>query len=156
MKNIYSRLLVIDASVARSAGETEHPVSSACRECLQAVLTICHRVVITEPIKSEWDRHMSRFTRKWRLSMAARRKWNRDLEPAEITLNIGAFPKKAQEEIEKDRHLLEAAVAADRVILTLDDSLRSALNQTQEGSKFFKSIKWLNPVHDGIEMLKSL
>ncbi len=62
--NKHSRLLVVDASVARSAGETENPVSSCCRNALFAILTICHHVVMTEAIQSEWNRHMSRFMRK--------------------------------------------------------------------------------------------
>ena len=37
MTNQGSRRLVIDADVVHSAGETEHPVSSACRRFLETV-----------------------------------------------------------------------------------------------------------------------
>ena len=41
------RRLVIDAKVARSAGETEHRVSSACWEFLDTTTLFGHRVVMT-------------------------------------------------------------------------------------------------------------
>ena len=41
------RRLVIDADVARSAGETEHPVSSACGKFLSTTTELGHRVVMT-------------------------------------------------------------------------------------------------------------
>src|SRR6266568_2952163 len=71
-----SRRLVIDASVARAAGGegTTHPTSKHCRDLLQAVLTICHRVVLTPDITQEWNTHQSRFARLWRVSMVARKK----------------------------------------------------------------------------------
>ena len=75
-------MLVIDASIAMAAGETSmHPTSRNCREFLQAVLTVCHRMVLTEPIQEEWTRHESRFARTWRKSMMARKK----IEIVEVT-----------------------------------------------------------------------
>ena len=43
MANQGSRRLVIDADVVHSAGETEHPVSSACRRFLETVLDVGHQ-----------------------------------------------------------------------------------------------------------------
>jgi len=69
-----SRRIVVDASVARSAGETSHPDSVLCREFLLAILKICHRVVLTPEIEREWRRHASRFSLRWLASMRSRRK----------------------------------------------------------------------------------
>ena len=75
MAKIASRRLVIDASVARAAGDTSmHPTSRSCRDFLLAILEICHRFVMTQSIKEEWDKHQSGFARKWRVSMVARKK----------------------------------------------------------------------------------
>ncbi len=60
-----SKRLVIDSDVARSAGTKEDPISQSCREVLQAVLSICHKVVLTEDIFAEWKRHRSNFTFVW-------------------------------------------------------------------------------------------
>jgi hypothetical protein len=66
---------VIDASIAHAAGEVSmHPTSRNCREFLQAVLVICHRMVLTPRIQQEWSKHESRFARTWRKSMMARKK----------------------------------------------------------------------------------
>jgi hypothetical protein len=48
-----SKLLVIDASIARSCGapNATFPTSKNCRDFLNAVLTICHRMVLTDDIK---------------------------------------------------------------------------------------------------------
>jgi hypothetical protein len=150
------RLLVVDASVAQSAGETEHPVSSACRKCLEAIRLICHRVVVTPDIQEEWDRHMSRFTRKWRRSMAARRKPVRCLDPANVSLDLDGYATSARSAIEKDLRLLQAALAADRVIVTRDESLRVALEGRPDGAALAGTIKWINPVTDDLQVLRSL
>jgi hypothetical protein len=151
-----TRLLVVDASVARSAGETEHPVSSACRACLEAILLICHRVAVTPAIRDEWDRHMSRFSRKWRRSMAARRKPLETVATAAVPIEVTAYSSPAREQIEKDACLLEAAIAADRIIVTRDDSLRLALSRRPDGTALVQSIKWINPVTDGARSLEAL
>lgn len=151
-----SRLLVIDASVVRSAGETEHPVSAACRECLQAVHRICHRVVLTVEMREEWNRHSSRFTRKWRRSMAARRKPIQTVSPTELSLNIKDLSQTDRRAIQKDRCLLEAAYSADRVIVTRDDSLRQVLTRMPQGRQWLETITWINPVSDGVAALERL
>ncbi len=156
MSKTKSRLLVIDASVARSAGETEHPVSKACRECLMEVLLICHRVAVTEPIFDEWNKHMSRFTRKWRRSMAARRKPLMSISPKTIAIDTGGLSRRQVEALNKDRCLMEAAMIADHVIVTLDNALRDILSKTQHNEKFLNEIKWINPLKDGTTALKVL
>ncbi len=69
-----SRLFVIDTSVAKAAGETDHPVSKACRDFMRAMLDICHRMVMTSEISAEWNRRQSHYARKWRAAMVARKK----------------------------------------------------------------------------------
>ena len=149
MRRVQSRLLVIDASVARAAGETEHPVSSACRQFLLEVLAICHRVVVSPAMREEWQRHQSRFTRKWRVSMAARQKPLRDITPAPAGLDLDAFAAPRREAVEKDLCVLEAALATDHEIVTLDDALREALGSAPHGARLRDRITWHNPVTDG-------
>ena len=94
-----------------AAGETSmHPTSRNCREFLQAVLAICHRMVLTPPIQEEWNRHQSRFARTWRKSMMARKE-NRarqasasDHSLREAIANV-VSDESVAEIIEKDRHL---------------------------------------------------
>ena len=153
MKKKESRLLIIDASVAQSAGETNHPTSSACREFLSAVLTICHRAVITGEMRKEWNKHQSRYTRKWQRSMVARKKIRYDIKPDILSLNLDSFEQKQRESVEKDLLLLEAAFAADREIVTRDNALFLALGSTSEGQRLRKQITWHNPESDGTAKL---
>ena len=76
MSKVVTRGIVIDADVARAAGDSPDGsgVAKACRDFLQAVLEICHHAVWTPEIAAEWKRHASRFSRKWRVQMAGRRK----------------------------------------------------------------------------------
>src|SRR5690606_39247163 len=71
-----SRRIVVDASVARSAGSTEHPASVASRQFLQEMLAICHRVVMTDEIEQEWKRHRSGFATSWLATMRSKGKWS--------------------------------------------------------------------------------
>ncbi|MBI4026476.1 MAG: hypothetical protein HY360_15935 [Verrucomicrobia bacterium] len=151
-----SRLLVIDASVVQSAGETSHPVSSACRESLLAVLNICHRAAMTDAIQAEWNKHLSRFSRKWRRSMAAHQKPSERIKPTQVKVNTAGLSDANRTTIEKDLCLVEAAIAADRVIVTRDDAIQQALAKTREGKRLLETITWLNPVRDGIAGLKAL
>jgi rRNA-processing protein FCF1 len=148
-----SRQLVVDASVVRSAGETEHPVSSACRHCLNDILEICHRVVVTDPIDDEWKRHGSRFFRKWRVSMNARKKMINNVEPDPVPIDSEDVENNRWPEIQKDLCLLEAALAADKIVVTRDDSIRQLLSNSKQGEKLAKTIRWINPVTQAISDL---
>lgn len=76
MRAKVSRQMVIDASVARSAGpETAtFPVSKRCRDFLKTTLAVCHRCIFTPAISEEWKKHQSGFARTWRTAMVARKK----------------------------------------------------------------------------------
>jgi len=151
-----SRLVVVDASVVRAAGETEHPVSSACRNCLMAIRAICHRVALTEPIRKEWGQHMSRFSRKWRRSMAAKQKPIAVISPKRLDLRWAAYSSAARTAIKKDKGLLEAALATDHVIITLDDSLKQALAERPDGKDLLRNVQWIHPVRDGVAAIQAL
>lgn len=156
MTKIRSRLLVVDASVVRSAGETKHPMSSSCRDCLDAILDICHRVAVTPAMLEEWKRHMSWYSRTWRHSMAAHRKPLQSVEPADVPINLSAYTGSTGAQIAKDMCLLEAALGAGKIIVTRDDSLKKALAQRSDGKALLKSIKWINPLADGAAALEAL
>ena len=154
MSLVPSRLLVIDACVARAAGETAHPVSSACREFLNQILEICHNAAWTPFLKEEWDNHQSGYAVKWKGSMARKGKPLRNIDPAPIDLDLSVFSPTAQDAISKDLHLLEAAFAAEKEIVTLDDKLILALKTRPEGKKLLKQILWHHPVNDGVVKLQ--
>jgi hypothetical protein len=147
-----SAALVVDASVARAAGETEDRVSSACRSFLQEILRICHRVVMTPEISQEWNKHRSNFAFRWRASMTARKKVVRPcpVEDAGLRQMIRSLQLRdnVREAILKDIHLVEAAFATEQTIASLDEIVRGHLRQISGSVRSLKSLVWVNPIKD--------
>lgn len=146
-----SKRLVVDASVARSAGRenARDPTSVYCRDFLKAVRTICHQVVMTQEIGEEWQRHQSSFARQWLLSMTARRKVYRldDVLDNDLRGRIEqvASNERAAEAIRKDYRLIEAAIATDRIVISLDDRARNLFTVAAQSVGNLRDVAWVNP-----------
>ena len=128
------RRLVIDADIARSAGESEHPVSRASRRFLETMLKVGHMVVMTKAITEEWRRHRSGFSKTWLVQMYGRRKVHRcNAEHDEDLRNriAAAVPVNRSQAAEKDVHLIEAARRTDRLIASRDQQARSVFRAVQ-------------------------
>jgi hypothetical protein len=145
--------LVIDASVARSCGgpEANYPTSIHCRDFLTAVIKLCHQVVMSPDIRDEWNKHQSRQAQVWRRQMVARRrlivqpKSERDPVLWDFLENM-ATTDREHHEITKDICLLEAALASDRIIISLDENTaRKYFHEAASTLKLLRSIAWLNP-----------
>lgn len=125
-----SRLLAIDASVLRSAGDKQGH-SSHCAGLLNAVLEIPHRAAFSAEIKAEWDKHQSRFSGKWRTSMVARKQLVRvNIEKRQHDLLArmdahSALSEQHHAALKKDAHMLASALEADHVIVTGDQILKN-------------------------------
>lgn len=144
--------LVIDASIARSAGESAHPTSSNCRIFLETVMQQGYLLVMTREIKQEWDKHQSRFARTWLSSMVAKKQLlaiSNSGDYANMWDTLDRFYQdKQRKEVIKDIHLLEAAFESDRCIFSLDDKMRSLLQQAIECCPEIAGIIWANPDRD--------
>jgi len=149
-----SRELVIDASVARASGgkEATHPTAGAARDFLLAVLTICHKAVMTPAIRDEWDKHQSNFARKWRRSMMARKKLDlvnlEELEGLRQKIDLIDIPQASRTAMLKDCHLIEAAIATERRIISLDATARELFSVASHNVKEIRDVIWVNPAHD--------
>jgi hypothetical protein len=146
---VRSRVLVIDASIARAAGDVSmNPTSWSCREFLQAVLDLCHRMAMTAPIQKEWNEHQSRFARRWRKSMMARRKIEVVQVAADRSLEKRVVRAVAEKYlaaiIERDRRLIEAAQATEKRVISLDDQVRKHLRNHHVKLPEVRSICWVN------------
>jgi len=149
---VFQRRLVIDASVARSAG-SEHsvfPVSRYCRDVLRTVLQYRHVLVMSSDIKSEWDKHESGFAKTWRVEMQNRKlvymitnEVISELRNAIASLQVRENERRA---MLKDVRLLEAALATDRRIISLDDSVRRLFSLSCSSLQDCSDIVWVNPV----------
>jgi len=146
-----SRRLVIDASVARASGgaEATFPTSKHCRDFLTAVLTICHRLVMTPEVSEEWDHHQSNFARRWRVSMVARKKLHlvdSALDDAWCDrIAQAAVGERERRAMQKDCRLVHAALTTDRSVVSLDEEVRSLFTEAARHIGELKDIVWVNP-----------
>ena len=146
-----SKRLVIDADVARASGSetATHPRAKHCRDFLNAVLSLNYRMAMTEQISNEWKSHQSRFARRWRVSMDARKKIDRINPPeyAELQDKVTntANNEDEIEALQKDFHLLQAALVTDQTIISLDETIRGLFKQASQQVGEIRDIIWVNP-----------
>lgn len=158
-----NRRLVVDASVAAAAGETMAPTSKRCRDFLMTLRqeTDC-RVVMPPPLKDEWDAHRSGFARTWLVNMAQRGRVISDpVEPSEKMRrkieSAAATKKKEVDALLKDFHLIEAAIANDRTVVSLDEIVRKLFRAAARSVEAIRKVVWVNPVEpaeDAVVWLK--
>jgi len=144
--------LVIDTSIARSSGpgNGEHEVSTRCREFLVAVLLLCHHVVMTTAIREEWDRHRSRYASDWYLQMKRRGRKVDEIdvnenEPLRKKIERVATSERRRTAMLKDTFLIEAAQAADFLVISRDEEVRNLFRELAQDTAEIKPIIWINP-----------
>ncbi len=151
------RRLVIDTDVVYSAGESEHPTASASRNFLETVLEVGHRVVMTDAIQAEWDRNIIKrkseysYSRKWFTRMTDQGKVVEvDGERDDmLRKRIDALvPPEQRNLAAKDVHLIEAAIATDRLVTSNDERVRGAYRGVANEVEELKQIVWVNPTKD--------
>ncbi|PZU93156.1 MAG: hypothetical protein DCE90_17045 [Pseudanabaena sp.] len=164
-----SKLLVIDASVLKASGDenASYPTSKHCYQFLQNVLRICHRAVLTRDLEKEWNNHTSNFGQRWRGEMERRGKLIRikSLKDSELRAKIymtdsfldnymaeilsEKLTEKNRLDVKKDIHLIEAALATDKIVISLDDNTArrffALAAQGVEELSELKAIAWVNP-----------
>lgn len=147
---------VIDADVAHSAGTSEHPVASASRAFLDTVCGFGYHVVMTEAIWAEWRRHQSRYSRKWLTRMYGRRQVHRSRvgEDRDLRARLAhVTPDTQRSVVERDAHLIEAAIATDRSVASGDERARSVFRDASKSLLELKQIVWVNPTDGGTNLL---
>ena len=151
MRSRDSKRLVIDTDVAQASGDEDatDPRAINCRDFLKGIRSQNYRVVMTREISDEWKRHQSRFALEWRVSMDARRKVERIDPPEDNTLRDKittiASDKDEIEAMEKDFHLLQAALATDQTVISLDETIRGLFKQASQQVGEIRDIIWVNP-----------
>jgi hypothetical protein len=114
--------------------------------------------VLTPELRAEWGRHASIYSARWRAAMYSRRRV-RDLPVAHddgLRRNLarcargiaGKDPAQIpgiQSAMEKDAHLLEAAIAARGTVASLDDKVRYHFSKCAKNNHSLRAIHWVNP-----------
>jgi hypothetical protein len=154
-KRIPTFCLVIDCSIAHAAGSAKSKGATGiqCREFLMGVRGVCHRMAWNPAIKDEWDRHQSAFTMQWLASMTKLKKL-RNIGPSESAELRGRIAEACADEnvaaiILKDWHLVDAALATDMRVASLDDAVRGHLSNLASDVECLQTIIWVNPAIAG-------
>jgi hypothetical protein len=101
---------------------------------------------VTPPINVEWKRHASAWTRGWLTEMTSRKRIDRIYVPEHIGLRacirqIG-FGQRRVLEVEKDAHLIEAALASDRIVCSLERRAPEDFRRVAEIFREIRNVTW--------------
>jgi hypothetical protein len=117
-----------------------------------------HTAVFDPKLAEEWSGHETLFSFRWRASMRSRRRVVTLLQaprlPWEVRLKQVKLRPAQREALEKDIHLIRAAAATDRTILSCDKSALALFCLACAGLPDLGRIVWTNPdrpedkVHD--------
>ena len=135
--NARPKRLVIDASVAGSASEKEHPDAKLCLDVLNRVRDLKYHVVMNEEIIGEWNRHQTRYSFQWITYMTERKR----VFKGRISRNESLRRRMSNDAMRKDVHLLEAALATDKRIVSNDDRARNSFRKIPD----VRLVVWVNP-----------
>lgn len=144
--------LVVNASVARAAGGkgATASVSVNCTEFLETFQAESpHHVVMTPELSEEWNKHQSNFSARWLKSMIARKRFvyinPPQNSPLSDKIEITANRERDIEALRKDFHLLQAALATDQTIISLDETIRGLFKRASQQVGEIRDLIWVNP-----------
>jgi hypothetical protein len=106
---------------------------------------------MTKEIAAEWKRHKSRFATSWRASMTARKRvvWLEDSALPSLRKRASKFNEgRCRAVIEKDLHLIEAAIASDRTVLSRDGRAGACFRVFAENESSIRDVAWVCPVQN--------
>lgn len=144
--------MVVDATIANSAGEKEHPTSIHCRVFLERLRNLRCSIGMTEELRVEWKNHHSIFSMNWLVAMTQRGLVQdlanvEDSELRSTLFEMGPTPK-VRHELLKDAHLLEAGFIFGKRVSSLDDKARAQFTVASRTYPPIGKVCWVNPDRD--------
>lgn len=149
--------LVVDASVAMNAGESDDTATILCRQFLEVVADKegPHRVVMTGEIEKEWknpEKLQYRRSIGWLRRLYANKKidWQDDDQIFDVDLREQIDRLEPQHPnmrlaMLEDIHLIEAAQATDKTAISLDKRVRRLFVRFAAQIGNLQVIVWVNP-----------
>jgi len=154
--------LVIDASVGGTTGSgtvAEDTPQGRCRRCLRTVRDNQYGIFFHPQTWEEWRRHRSGYAKEWLQQMYSRKavtiKREEEISDSVLSMRVQRLiGKKVGMEILseaicaimlKDCHLLEASLAADNIVVSLDDKVRFHFTAAAESIGEIREVVWVNP-----------
>lgn len=146
------KCLVIDTDIARAAGGgiIQREPSKSCRVFMDTLLADTkHKVVLTRTIQEEWNKHQSLATLSWRATMIAQKRVCLIRAPVDHELRQKveqcASSDNKRKAMLKDFHLVEAAYQADKIVISMDETVRQCFREVTHKIRPLAFIVWVNP-----------
>lgn len=148
--------LVVDANVAACCSEQHVGSGNVQIDKSIEVLTVLRDdkrfcIAFSAPLQNEWFRHPAPWSRKWLYTMTASGRV-RAIDPPNIDhlrRSISALQaKNKREAADKDAHLIELALAADRRILSHDNESRRIFAEFVGLVAKMDRIQWAAPTEE--------
>jgi hypothetical protein len=146
------KCLVIDTDIARAAGggNTQREPSKSCRVFMDTMLDHTqHKVVLTRAIQEEWNKHQSIASLNWRATMIAQKRVCLIRTPVNNELRQKveqcASSDNKRKAMLKDFHLVEAAYQADKIVISMDETIRNCFREITHKIRPLAFIAWVNP-----------
>ena len=163
---------VIDASFARAAGKPEKLRAIRCAQLYSRIYDERHKCVFNKALLIEWlgapnvskasstpPGHATVESKFWLKKMKSRGLFIPDeVKPHELlrkALRISKSPATEKEGIAKDLHLLELALAYDKLIVSFENRLPNYLKNDALLHGFCRDITWIEDEPDKIPVAKS-
>lgn len=145
--------LVVDASVARAAGDAMTSLDTTSRlwtATLATILRVCHRVVVCDELEAEWNQHSGSSFRQWRTTMLSKDKVihvppDKHVNEGLRSAIAGLTDAGSRKAIEKDLHLIELAAWGDGWVFTADGKIKAHVAAHTALSRWNKRIRWGGP-----------
>ncbi|MEA1229340.1 hypothetical protein ODQ17_08195 [Acinetobacter sp. IRS14] len=137
---------IIDADIMRSAGTSEHPVSSTSRHLLNEIKDGKGVAVYCPTLMQEWKKHRSSYAKQWTVAMISRKKLIAVSVNTEAKLFLETLEDSKNKSITlKDAHLIDLAIATDKIIFSNDLNAKNAFSTLLDNRDNFNNIYWLSP-----------
>ncbi len=139
--------IVVDASVARSAGESGKEEAAFCAKCLSIIWDRSFHLIMTKDIHKEWEKHRSGYSSNWLAKMIGKRRVKNI--PPDKSLCIdnkiersSDFNKRQKKALKKDGLLIEAALASDKRIVSKDKEARELFHKLTSQTPELHNVYW--------------
>jgi hypothetical protein len=145
------KTLIVDACVAGDAGSKEPPpeVCIRARAFLEGLREAGHALGLTPRLETEWRDHAGRFAlRWWRTMRVKRRVVNVPTHHQTASRKRALLTTKKPADraaMDKDWHLIEGALRADRTVASSDDAVRGLFVSAAATIAQLRPIVWVNP-----------
>ncbi|MEG0517140.1 MAG: hypothetical protein RR523_15985 [Cetobacterium sp.] len=137
---------IIDADILRSAGTSEHPISSTSRNLLNGIKDGDGVAVYCPTLMQEWKKHRSTFASAWTVAMISRKRLLSTKVNNETKLFLEALDDSKNKNVAlKDAHLIDLAIATDKIIFSNDLKAKEAFTMLLDNRDSFRNICWLSP-----------